>query len=428
MTTNPTLLRLLDHKKAEKDPAVWASLDRKPDKRDPRSGELLAEGAPMATLLNVQKVIVNDKRWHGVVQLNEMSGTITINGAPLRDEDEIRAALWMDTIYDLRAKPTQVADVLRVVAEAHAFHPVRDYLGKLRWDGQPRASGLLATYLGADDTELHQAMSRCFLISCVARAMAPGCKVDTSLVLKGPQGSLKSTFFRTLCAEPEWFKDTPVDLRNKDAMLSLQGVWIYEFAELDSIRPREATTTKAFLSSQVDHFRPPYGRHFEQRDRQCVIVGTTNEDQFLTEVGRRFWPVAIGAIDIKAVEADRDQLWAEAVAAFKAKESWWLSDAMGLDLVEASDRFTQTDAWAHPISVWLSGAGPRDKCNPGLGAFSSQEVMAHVLELQSSQQGRASQMRVGAILAAMGCTRERRTWGAGGPRQWKWVGPGCTRA
>jgi predicted P-loop ATPase len=119
------------------------------------------------------------------------------------------------------------------------YHPIRDYLEGLRWDGRERLAGLLHGYAGAQDTEINRLISQRFAVSCVARVMSPGAKVDTVLILAGRQGLGKSTFFRALCGA-EWFRDTALDIRNKDAFLALRGAWLYEMAELASMRARDA--------------------------------------------------------------------------------------------------------------------------------------------------------------------------------------------
>jgi putative DNA primase/helicase len=433
------LSNLVQLRAHQKDPAVWKCLKVRPDKRDPKTGEIEVEGSAMACLSNIHTILTRDRVWVDRFAFNELTGQAELDGEPVTDADVVSVALWLDQVYLCRASNNQTHDIIANIAGERAYHPVRRYLEGLKWDGETRIDGLLVDYLGAADSSLYRAMGRKWMVSAVARALDPGCKVDQTLILKGPQGSLKSTFFAALCNDGAWFKDTPIDLRNKDALQALQGVWIYEFAELDSIRPRESTTTKAFLSSQVDSYRPPYGRAFVQSKRQCVIVGTTNEDEFLADRtgSRRFWPVEVGTIALDEVKADRDQLWAEAVAAFKSGETWWLEGDQELELIDSSSAFSQIDAWEAPISAWLlDGAGPRVECNPDLEAFTSRDVLHLVLELPSSQQGRGAQMRVASILSELGCTKSRRRWSDGptsGPvvptsqpgsvRQWRWLSP-----
>src|SRR5262249_55182216 len=153
-------------------------------------------------------------------------------------------------------------------------------------------------------------MIRAWFVSAVARARQPGCKVDTALILIGSQGHYKSSFFRALGAP--WFVDTQIDLSNKDAYMQLAAAWVYELPEIENITwAKQAGQIKGFVSSQVDRYRPPYERAVQEVKRGCVIVGTTNEDRFLSDStgSRRFWCLSVTkVVDVEAVKAARDQL------------------------------------------------------------------------------------------------------------------------
>jgi hypothetical protein len=246
------------------------------------------------------------------------------------------AATECDDYFDLKAtdwlhqqmvlvRPVVTHEALLALAHDRPFHPVRDYLGGLVWDGEERIDTWAITYLGAADTPYIKAVSARFLIGLVARVQQPGCKFDCVLILEGPQGSLKSTALRTLVGD-EWFSDEIGDLGDKDTALQIQGIWLTELAELDSLLRAGHTRAKAFFSRPKDRFRPPYGRVAVDHPRQCGFAGSTNEDQYLRDPtgGRRFWSVACGTIDIDGLKAAKDQLWAEADARFKAGARYWI--------------------------------------------------------------------------------------------------------
>jgi predicted P-loop ATPase len=215
-----------------------------------------------------------------------------------------------------------------VVAQDTPYHPVREYLKALKWDGTPRLQIWLAEYLGAEADPVYlAAVGRKFLISAVARVIQPGCQVDHMLVLEGPQDLGKSRTARALARYPEWFTDDMPDIHDKDAALQLSGRWIVELAELAALRRSELEGMKAFITRPVDVFRPPYARRTVGVPRQSVFVGTTNEAHYLRDPtgNRRFWPVPCSLIDIDALECDRDQLWAEALHALHAGEAWHLT-------------------------------------------------------------------------------------------------------
>ena len=172
----------------------------------------------------------------------------------------------------------------------------------------------------------------------MARVFRPGCKADCTLILEEAQGTLKSTACAVLALSPEWFADGIADLGSKDSAQDLRGKWIVEIAELSAMTRAAVERVKAFISRQVDHYRPSYGRRSQDFPRQTVFIGSTNSDEYLAdETGnRRFWPVRIGRIDIPALQRDVEQIWAEAVVAFKAGEQWWLDAELEAEAREAT--------------------------------------------------------------------------------------------
>ncbi len=267
----------------------------------------------------------------------------------------MRAAEWLQR-RELNVTPMTVSRSVGAVAREITVHPVRDHLGALAWDGVPRIETWVCRYLGAEDTAFNRSVGALWLISAVARIFRPGVKADHMLVLEGPQGARKSTALKILAGE-DWFTDELPDLGSKDAAMHMQGVWIIEIAELDAIGKAEVSRIKAFLTRTTDRFRPPYGRYTIEVPRQCVFAGTVNPDTYLRdETGnRRFWPVRCGTIDIDALARDRDQLWAEAVARFRAGAIWWLDtpELIAAATAEQEKRY-QADAWDALIDHWLT--------------------------------------------------------------------------
>lgn len=281
---------------------------------------------------------------------------------PWRDADDLLVMRWLAHAHDFDASREIVTNAVVSAAHDAAFHPVRDYLSSLKWDGTPRIDAWLVTYCGAADTEVTRAVGAMWLRSAVARIREPGCKVDTMLVLEGEQGKFKSQAFNILGGA--WFTDDLAELGSKDFAMQLRGAWIAEFAELDTMSRADVSRIKAVITRKVDRYRPAYGRHVIEQPRECVFAGTCNLTEYLRdETGnRRFWPVKVcerdgASIDLEGIRRDRDQLWAEAVATYEAGQRWWVTknDALSLQLTEAQNARFETDPWQDDIAAIVRG-------------------------------------------------------------------------
>lgn len=356
------------------------------------------------TFGNLCKILRGSPGWP--LHYDEMRVTPVLGNKPLEAADigRVREQLF-EREADLDVSQEAAMQALETVAAERAVHPVRGYLEGLT-PGEP-AIAQLPGILGTTDP-LAGVLLRKWAISAVARALRPGCKVDTVLVLVGAQQAKKTTFFRTLAGE--FFGESKMDLRNKDAVLQLYAAWIYEWGEIDQVTlGRDASEVKQFLTQQTDQIRKPYGRGVVFGRRHSVIVGTTNQARYLDdETGsRRFWTVQTSAnIDIDRLETLRDRVWAEAVAAFKSGEAWWLDAAEDRSRAVAADVYQLGDAWAEKVSEFL-----RD--NPQAG-YRLSDVAERALGLAARDLTKPVQMRLGACLRGLGYDR---TWDPSSDRQ-----------
>ena len=257
------------------------------------------------------------------------------------DSDDAGLRNFLSLKFQLQGRQI-IDDALLQVMEDNAFHPVRDYLKGLTWDGVKRMDTIFSDYLGAEDSHYTRAVARSFLKAAVARVMRPGVKYDYCLILSGPQGIGKSTLLAKLGGE--WFNDSLVSIGTKDTLEQLQGSWIIELAEMQATSKAENDALKAFITRQVDKFRKAYGRRTEAYPRQCVFAATTNDSEFLRDRtgGRRFLPVLVnGNGMLNAADMETDQIWAEAMAAYK-KDSTLLLDAEARSMAaEMQDAVTE---------------------------------------------------------------------------------------
>jgi predicted P-loop ATPase len=410
----------------------------KPGEIDWRAGLLTTEkGEPRANVANAILALRNT--WPDVFAFDDFTQGIRVVGAPpwdpcdapegyepgeLADTDVTRVVAWLARHEGVDVSTDTMWKAIAVVAESKRVHPVREFLAGLRWDGVPRVERWLSTYLGAESTPYTRKVGPIVLRSAVARVMRPGCKVDTMAVLEGPQGTFKSSAIKALFGA-EWTSDSPLDFGTKDRFVQLRGKWGVEIPELDGFDRADVNRIKSFLSSPVDDFRPPYGRASVRAPRQCILIGTVNPGAtgYLRDVtgGRRFLPFKVGDIALDALVRDREQLWAEAAADFRAGRPWWpdASDAETFG-AEQEARFV-VDSWEDKIRSYLDEAAahaPRKVQGDGKAWTRTTHdgrpfvTVADLLEralgmVEAEKHSQAAQNRVAAVLHRLGWERGR---------------------
>ena len=380
------------------------------------------KGRPLPNVVNASLPLNFDPAFAGAIRFNLLRSSIEISrnipemlvyDAPCEwsDKHDIAYAAWCQT-QKIQIAPTTAAHAAILISNLRSFHPVQEYLNSLRWDGVPRITTWLHAYCGVEDNLYTQTVGRKWLISAVNRALHPGCKVDSCLILEGKQNIGKSRALNILGGD--WYTDQIKDLDSNDAALQASRVWIVEIGELDAFRKSETTAFKAFLSRQIDQFRPAYGRHVQTFNRQCVFAGTTNQDQYLhDETGnRRFWPVRCHQILQNALATDRDQLWAEAVVAANSGEPCWIEDldVLAAATSEANTRFIN-DAWADKLIPWVA-----DRLAMGERFVTTAQLLESCLDMRTKDWNQRDQERVAKILRQLGF--ERRKFRSGSTLVW----------
>lgn len=236
------------------------------------------------------------------------------------DADEAGLRWYMQERWKFKSE-NDLRNALELAFQMKRYHPVREYLRGLAWDGKPRLETVFIRHLGAEDNAYVRAVTRKWFSGAVRRVLEPGCKFDSCLVLQGPQGIGKSSFADVLSRG--WFNDSDIRMDSKEGYASLHGSWIIELSELASTKRSEVETVRQFISKREDTYRPAYGRHEVTMSRQCVFFGTTNEQEFLRDKAgnRRFWPITVDRrMDRTELEAEVDQIWAEAYHLLTTKQ------------------------------------------------------------------------------------------------------------
>lgn len=277
---------------------------------------------------------------------------------PWRDSDDSEAANYLQHA-GITVQSAVAHEAAATVANRRSFHPVRDWLTSLKWDGNHRACNLAHYYLDCNgDNDYLSDVSEAWLTSAVARIMRPGCMAKYMIVLEGEQDQAKSKALRALVnghldgdKGVQWFADRMPAINHDDLGLYMQGVWVIEIAELSAISGKQWEDVKAFLSSPIDRFRRKFGRNMQDYPRQCVFAGTTNEYQWgRDQTGLvRFWPMKVGALKVDGLLKDREQIWAEAVHLFNSGHDWHLSPTQEPAARAAQEERMPDDIWIERV-------------------------------------------------------------------------------
>ncbi|MDF0495381.1 virulence-associated E family protein [Bradyrhizobium yuanmingense] len=376
-------------------------------------------GNPLPVVANALVAFRRDPAMRDAFAFDEMQRTVMLTHEigsptapfehrPIADEDVTIATEWLQKAGLKRIARDTVRDAINARAKENAYHPVLQYLNGLVWDGRPRVNIWTTTRLGAECTPYTQAVGKMFLVALVARVFDPGCKADYMPVFEGPQGAMKSSACAVLGGE--WFSDSlPEITAGKDVTQHLRGKWLIEIGEMHAMNRVESAQLKAFITRQVERYRPSYGRYEVVEPRQCVFIGTTNKETYLRDEtgGRRFWPVRVGKIDIDGLLEDRDQLFAEAVHLYRAGAAWWPDANFEREHIKPQQETRyEADAWEEQIAGYL-------EINEKVTVS---QVAKNALLIEAARIGTADQRRITAIMERLGWSRLPVDWQ--GKRWW----------
>ena len=335
--------------------------------------ELNDRGNPKANVPNVERILMEDPFFAGAICFNELSERIDIvkdlgwkrDGVTMTDTDMAYITLYIDKNYGIGYQSV-IETAVKVVANENRYHPIRDVLNSLVWDGVPRVENMLTHFFGADKTELITTTMKLFMLGAVARIFTPGIKFETSMCLVGGQGVGKSTFFKFLAIRDEWFTDDLKNLGDDRMAARLQGHFIIEMVEmLAVINAKAEEELKSFISREKDIYRTPYDKHPKDRKRQCVFGGTSNKIEILPvdkSGNRRIVPIETHPENAEVHILDNEeesrayilQAWAEIMEIYRSGDYvLTLPKHLKKELEEYQKRFTPEDTDQESIEYFL---------------------------------------------------------------------------
>lgn len=372
-----------------------------------------ARGVPYPNQSNAVRVMEHDPVYGpDRIWYDEFLDRVMVAGFPpreWRDEDDTKVTVDLQDRCGIHGLSSHVVgEAVRYVAHLRPRHVIRDWLNALKWDHEPRIALAFEDYWGAPSDDHTRAASRNFFLSLVARVMKPGCKVDTMCVFEGPQGIKKSSALEVLGGD--WYSASHETVGGKDFLQGMRGKWLMEIAELQSFAKADDKAIKNTLSTRNDDYRKSHGRHVKRYPRECVFAGTTNADDWgKDESGlRRYWPVVCAQIQLDLLTAARDQLFAEAVFAFKAGAAWWEMPASTTEIQASRQHY---DDWTASVQLYLSEQPPHT-------GVLIRDILISALKVPLGSCGKAEQMRVSRILKLGGW--ERRKSRMGNFTHWSW--------
>lgn len=362
-------------------------------------------GGWVASLENAKRAILQTGikfRFNLFKQRVEIEGYEESLGETLEDIELKMRDLIIER-YRFDMEPRHTRDAIRLISMANAYDPLREYFDNLQWDGQPRLASWLRDYLGAADDELTSAIGRAVLVAGVRRVRRPGCKFDGVMVLEGPQGGGKSSALKILAIEDQYFSDEIIlgeDLRTQQE--AMRGKFIMELPELAGLNTGEVRRVKAFVSKSHDRARGAFQRSVEELPRRCLLIGTTNDKDYLKDAtgNRRFWPVEVGKIDLEGLREARDQLWAEAAAAEPtAPDPITIPEALWGEAAKRAAERVASDPWEDILEGGLPGVA---KPVEGELRVSTQAVFEKVLKLEARLAGMREARRLAECMRKLG--------------------------
>lgn len=421
-----------------------------------RSGDRLAtdkNGRPLAHDGNVVSILRNDPEVSALLGFNELhqkamrmgpwtvfDRNATAQPGIVEDDDAMRVCMWLSNKHGVRVRVLDTMRCIEAASRHQRVNPLADRLDELAagWDGVARVDSWLTRWAGADDTgcrEYIKAAGRCFMVSAVARALQPGCKVDTVLTLEGETGGGKSTLFRVLsdAVLPGLFTDSVGDASSETSVVrATSGKWIAELPELAAVRKAaDVEALKASLSRSSDNYKAPYAILARDYERQFVFVATTNKSQYISDTDgallRRFMPVRTtgsesAMLDLEGLKREAGQLWGEAVRMYRAGVKWRIDAADGAAFtqwVAVRSGRKEDGAFHDEVVVWLAGTLKDEPYN----RYTLKCIAGKVGHTKAEQGDKLAQAQLADTLRSAGMVKRK----SGGVNLWQLSADGAQK-
>ena len=342
------------------------------------------KGGVKQTIENCMTVFYRDPLLKGAIRKNELTCRLDLKmktgwkrsiSSSLTEVDEYQIQRYMESNYGLRSE-NNINKAIHIIASENGYHPIKQYLESLEWDGEERIKHAMTRYLGVDEDEYSEALMKLLLTAAIKRIYEPGCKYDIMVCAVGGQGAGKSTFFRFLAINDDWFSDDLQKIDDEQVYRKMQGHWFIEMSEmLGTVNAKSIEEIKSFLSRTKETYKVPYEKYPEDRPRQCVFVGTSNDLQFLPfdmTGNRRFAPILAypERVEKHILEDEAEarayfvQVWAEAMELYRADEKHDLKLPKEMEdyLKEMQKEFMPENTNIGMIQAWLDECGEEYVC------------------------------------------------------------------
>lgn len=365
----------------------------------------------MTTLSSVTEILTHDQAWRGVLAYDEFSYlTVKRTRPPFRGElgewrefDTIELRFWISAHYGITVGNRVAEQAVLTVAKKNTFHPVREYLGRLEWDGIKRVDTWFPVHLKSPDDAYHRAVGKKFLVGAVARVMAPPVKIENVLMLKVMRDVEATTVLSTLAGK-DWYSEAYFVTDNCAGNDYLQGVWIHALTELDSFTKAELSHARRQFESTRDRYYTSFASRPQLLPRQCVMVGVVNNFHGLkiSREGRRYWSVRCGDVDVTALASARDQLWAEALHLYQQDVRWWVTAEEEPLFEKPHNACARIDTWESSIRDWINAPDQRVH-----NTFTSDDIIIGALKMGTVKDKRPEQTKVGNIMRRLRWKKKR---------------------